>query len=87
MWGGGRAPLEENVALPDFTPESAHLLLQGVYGDYLYHNNRSQLDGVVADESIWQRPWRHLSVQLAIWYATPSGAVGSRFTTILGAEL
>ena len=33
--GGGRAPPpKENVDLPDFTPESEHLLLQGLYGDY-----------------------------------------------------
>ena len=71
----------------DLNQQRAHLLLREVYEKLSRHNNRSQLDGVVADESIWQRPWRHLSVQLAIWYATPSGAVGSRFTTILGAEL
>ena len=86
MWGGGRAPLEENVALPDFTPESAHLLLQGVYGDYLYHNNESHLDRGVADGAIWQRRWCRITVKLASWYATPSGEVGRRFTSILAAE-
>ena len=45
-------PLEENTDLPDFTPERANLLLQGVYGDYLHHNNGLHLDGGVADEAI-----------------------------------
>ena len=31
--GGEVTPPEENADLPDFTPESAHQLLQGVYGD------------------------------------------------------
>ena len=35
--GGGVPPPEENTDLPGFTPERAHLLLQGVYGDYLHH--------------------------------------------------
>ena len=45
-------PLEENADLPDFTPERAHLLLQGVYGDYPHHNNGLHLDGRVADDAI-----------------------------------
>ena len=32
--GGGVPPPEENADHPDFTPERAHLLLQGVYGDF-----------------------------------------------------
>ena len=51
--GGGRAPSGENVDLPDFTPEHAHLLLQGVYGDFLHHNNWFHLDGGVANDAIW----------------------------------
>ena len=48
-------PPEENADLPNFTPERAHLLLQGVYGDFPYHNNGSHLDGGVMDGAIWQR--------------------------------
>ena len=47
------SPPEENADLPYFTPECGHLLLQGVYGDILHHNNWSHLDGGVADEAIW----------------------------------
>ena len=38
-------PPEENLDLPGFTLERAHLLLQGVCGDYLHHNDRLHLDG------------------------------------------
>ena len=68
------------------TPERVHLLLQGVYGEFLHHNNGSHLDEGVADDAIWQRRWRRIAVQLAIWHATPSGAVGRRFKAIMAAE-
>ena len=51
--GGDKLPPEENSDLPGFTPERAHLLLRGVYGDFPYHNNRSHLDGGVADDALW----------------------------------
>ena len=50
--GGGVPPREENSDHPDFTPERAHLLLQKVYGDFPHQNNRSHLDGVVADDAL-----------------------------------
>ena len=37
--GGGATPPEENTDIPGFTSERAHLLLQGVYGDFLHHND------------------------------------------------
>ena len=79
-------PPDENADLPEFTPERAHLLFQGVCGDFPHHNNRSHLDRGVTDNAIWQRHWRRLAVQSAIWYATPSGIVGRRFTSILAEE-
>ena len=72
--------------LPVFTPEREHLLLQGVYGDFLHHNDGSHLDGGIADNAAWQRRWRRLVAKSASWYATPYGAVGRRFTAILAAE-
>ena len=30
--------LEKNADLLEFTPERAHILLQGVYGDFPHHN-------------------------------------------------
>ena len=45
-------PPEENANLPDFTPESAHLLFRGVYGDYPHPNNGLYLDGGIADDDI-----------------------------------
>ena len=83
--GGDTTPPEENADLPGFSPESAHLLLQGVYGDFLHHNDGSHLDGRIAD-AVWQRHWRRLAAQSESWYATPSGAVGRRFTVILTTE-
>ena len=84
--GGDVNPPEENTDLPGFTPERAHLLLQGVYGDFPHHNDGSHLDGGITDDAAWQRCWRRLAAQSASWYATPSGAVGRRFTAILAAE-
>ena len=84
--GGDAPPPEENADLLGFNPERVHLLFQGVYGDFLHHNNRSHLDGGIADDAAWQRRWRRLAAQSASWYATPSGAVGRRFTEILAAE-
>ena len=52
---------EENADLPGFAPESAHLLLQGVYGDFPHHNDRSHLDGGIADNAAWQRRWCRLA--------------------------
>ena len=79
-------PLEENADLPDFRPESAHLLLWEVYGDFPHHNDGSHLDRGFAENAIWQRRWRWLVAQSASWYDTPSGAVGRRFTAILAAQ-
>ena len=83
--GGGVPPLEENADLLVFVPERAHMLLQGVYGDFLHHNDGSHLEGVIVDNALWKRRWRRLAAQSASWYATPSGEVGRRFTAILAA--
>ena len=85
-WGGDATPPEEEVDLLGFTPERAHLLLQGVYGDFLHHNYGSHLEGGIAGDAEWQRRWRRLAAQSDSYYATPSGAVGRRFTAILAAE-
>ena len=62
------------------------MLLQEVYGYFLHHNNRLHLDEIIADDAAWQHLWRRLAVQSAIWYATPSRAVGRCLTAILAAE-
>ena len=83
----GDATLPEEIAdLPGLTPEPAHLLLQGVYGDFPHHNDRYHLDGGLAGDAAWHHCWGWLAVNSASWYATPSGAVGHRFTEILAAE-
>ena len=79
-------PPEENADLWEFTPKRAHLLLQGFYGDFLHHNYESQLHRGIADDALWKSCWCGLAAQSAIWYATPSGAVGRHFTEILAAE-
>ena len=76
----------ENADLPGFHPECAHLLLQAVYLYFPHHNDGSHLDGGIADNDVWQHYWRRLAAMSASWYATPSGAVGRRFTEILAAE-
>ena len=63
-----------------------HLLLQGVYGDSPHHNDGTHLDRGIADNAAWQRRWHRLAAKSTSWHATPSGAVGHRFTTILAAE-
>ena len=50
---GDVPPPEENVDLPDFTPERAHLLLQEFCGDFPHHNYESHMDGGVAYNAIW----------------------------------
>ena len=84
--GRDDTPREENADLPGFIPERAHLLLQRVYRDFPDHNDGSHLDGGIADDAAWKSRWRRLSAQSASWYATPSGALGRRFTEILAAE-
>ena len=95
--GGDATPPEENSDLLGFHPERAHLLLQGVYGDFPHHNDGTHLDGGarwfssnlaggISDDAAWQRRWRRLAAQSVSWYATPSRAVGRRFTAILAAE-
>ena len=63
--GGDATPQEENTDLLGFTPERAHLLLQGVYGDFPHHNDGSHLDGGIADDAAWQRCWHRLAAQSA----------------------
>ena len=86
MWGGTCPPQMDNADHLDFNPECAHLLLKGVYGDFLHHNNGSHLDRGAADDALWQRHWNRLAVQLDTWYATPSRPVGHSFMEILAAE-
>ena len=86
VWGDEPPPQEKNADLPDFTPESVQLLLWGVYGDQPHHNNGSHLDQRVAENGIFKCCWRQLAAQSSSWYATPFGAVGCRFTSILAAE-
>ena len=83
--GGALPPPEENADLSELTPKIAHLLLQEVYGDFPHHKDGLHLDGGIVDDALWQRSWRRLEVQSASWYATPTGAVGRHYTSILAA--
>ena len=65
MWGGYANPPEENADLTGFTPERAHLLFQGVYGDFSHHNNGAHLDGGITDDAAWQRRWLRIAAQSA----------------------
>ena len=62
------------------------MLLREVYGDSPHHNNGSHLHEGVADNALWQRCWRRLAAQAAIWYATPTRELVRRFTAILDME-
>ena len=53
--GGGVPPMEENADLPYFTPVSAHLLLQGFYGDFPHHKDVEHLDELFIDDAILKR--------------------------------
>ena len=83
--GGATSPPKENADLTGFHPECAHLLLQGVYGDFPHHNDGANLDRGITDDAAWQHRWRRIAAQSASWYAMPSEAVGRRFTAILAA--
>ena len=67
---------EESADFPEFPPARAHMLLKGFYRDYSYHNDGLHLDWGVLENTVWQLRWRQLVMQLASWYATPSGVVG-----------
>ena len=56
------------------------------YQFYFRNHPDSSLYGRVVDDAIWKFHWRRLAAQLVSWDATPSGAVGRRFTAILAAE-
>ena len=56
VWGD-RPLQEENAGLSVLTPERGHLLLQGVYGDFPYHNGRLHPDKGIADGALWQCRW------------------------------
>ena len=47
-------PPEENADLQGFTPESAHLLFQEVYGDLPHHNDGSLLGGGIMNDAVIQ---------------------------------
>ena len=83
VWGMMCPPLEENRSLPEFTPEHVHLLLRGVYRDFLHHNVRLHVDGGVLENSVRQSRWCRLATQSARWYDTPAGSVGCWFMVIL----
>ena len=84
--GRDATPPEENEDLLGFTPEHAHLVLQGIYGNFPHHNNGFHLDRGIADDAAWQRCWLRIAAQSESWYATPYGAMGRCFTAILEAE-
>ena len=86
VWGWMCPPPEENADLINCTPEPAHLLLKGVSGYFLYHNDGLHLYGGVMYDAIWKRHWQWLAAQSDSWYDMPYGAVGRRFTAILAAE-
>ena len=65
--GGDATPPEEKEDLLGLHPERAHLLLQGVYGEFLHHNDGSRLDGIIVDDAAWQRFWCRLAAHSASW--------------------
>ena len=50
---GDVPPSKENADLPGFALERAHLLLQGVYGDFQNNNGGSHLYGGVLGNTVW----------------------------------
>ena len=59
--GGVPPSMEEGEGLQGFTPARAQLSLQEVYGDFLNHNNGTQLAGGVLDDVTWKSCWRRLA--------------------------
>ena len=79
-------PPEEYANFPGVTHKRAHQVLQGVYGDFLHHNDEAHLDGEISNDALWQHCWGRLAAQSTSWYVMPSGGVRRRFTAILAAE-
>ena len=73
--------------VPGYQPTPEDLRLWEVYGDWVYANPSTHLDGGVRNDSAWQSWWRDLAVMPSRRYDAPSGKVGRRFVRTLGEEL
>ena len=73
--------------VPGYVPTLEDLRLREVYGDWVYGNPGTHLDGGVAEYGLWQGLWRDLVVIPPRQYEAPSGKVGRRFVNALVGEL
>ena len=73
--------------MPGYVPTLEDLRLQEVYGEWVYGNPGTHLDGGIKDDLAWQAWWRDLVVMPSRRYAALRGEVGRRFVGTLGAEM
>ena len=73
--------------VPGYVPTPEDLCLRNVYGDWVHGNPRTNLDGGVTEDGLWQGWWRDLAVMPPRRYEAPSGKVGRRFVNALVGEL
>ena len=73
--------------VPGYVPTLEDPRLREVYGDWVHGNPGTHLDGVVAEDGLWQRWWRDLAIMPPRQYKATSGKVGRRFVNALVGEL
>ena len=77
----------ENRDVPRYVPTPEDLRLREVYGDWVYENLGTHLDGGIQEDGLWQGWWRDLAVMPPRRYNAPSGKVGRRYVNSLALEL
>ena len=73
--------------MPGYVPTPEELRLREVYGDWVHGNPGMHLDGVFAEDGLWQGWWRDLAFMPPRQYEAPIGKVGRRFVNALVEEL
>ena len=80
------SPREKVDDLLEFVPSRAHLLLEEVYGDHLYHNIEMHLDRGMVEDSLWYHCCHRLDIHSSRFYSMSPGEVGKCFMVTLVEE-
>ena len=69
------------------TREIGERKLMEVYGDHVYQNDGSHLDGGIADDAVWQERWKKVVGLPPQRYNVPNGKVGVLFVKEVAVEM
>jgi hypothetical protein len=78
---------DDGAALPAYVPTEADKLLDSVFGDHVHDNDRSQLDGGVDEDRIYQKYWQQVAGISPVLYAVSQCRAGKRFLSCVTALL